>query len=185
MDLVIRNARLRGKEDLLDIGIQEGRVTAIEKKILGKGKEEIDAKGRLTTPAFANPHVHPDKSLLGDKIDPLVKTGGTLEAFELTNVFKRNYTMEDILERAGKVMELAARYGSTRVRVFADIDTAGGLLPFKALQQLKADYRDIVDIQVVAFPQNGIIQDPGSEDLMKEAMELEPDVVAFGTSMFL
>ena len=177
MDLVIRNARLRGKKELLDIGIQEGKVVAIEKKISGKGKEEIDAKGRLTTPALVNPHVHPDKSFLSDKIEPLIKTGGTLEAFQLTNVFKRNYTMEDILERAGKVMELAARYGSTMVRVFADIDTEGGLLPFKALLQLREEYRDIVEIQVVAFPQNGIVQNPGSEDLMKEAMELGPDVV--------
>ncbi len=177
MDLVIRNARLRGKEELLEIGIQAGKIVAVERKISGKAKEEIDAKGRLTTPAFANPHIHPDKSLLGDQIDLLVKDGNTIECFHLTHVFKRNYTMEDVLERAGKVMELAARYGSTIVRVFADIDTIGGLLPFKALLQLKADYRDIVEIQVVAFPQEGIVQNPGSEDLMKEAMKLSPDVV--------
>jgi len=95
MGLIIRNARLRGKEELLDIGIQEGKIAAIKKKISDTAKEEIDAKGRLTTPAFANPHVHPDKSFLNDKIAPLVKTGSTLKAFELTNVFKRNYTVED------------------------------------------------------------------------------------------
>lgn len=177
MDLVIRNARLRGKKELLSIGIQNGKIAAIGKKISGKAKMEVDAKGRLTTPALVNPHIHPDKSFLSDKVDLLVKTGGTLEAFKLTHVFKKNYTMKDILERAGKVIELAARYGSTIVRVFADIDTIGGLLPFKALLQLKADYKDIVEIQVVAFPQEGIVQNPGSEDLMKEAMELGPDVV--------
>ena len=177
MDIIIRKARLRSKEELLDIGIQGGKVVAIDKKIPGKAKEEIEAKGRLTTPALVNPHIHPDKSFLGDKVDLLVKTGGTLEAFKLTHMFKRNYTMEDILERAGKVMELAARYGSTMVRVFADIDTVGGLLPVKALLQLKADYKDIVEIQVVAFPQEGIVQNPGSEDLLREAMELGPDVV--------
>ena len=177
MDLVIRNARLRGEEELSDIGIQEGKITAIEKKISGKAKEEIDAKGRLTTPAFANPHIHTDKTFLSDKIDPLLKTGGTVEAIRLTNEFKRNYTMEEILERAGKTMELAARYGSTMIRVFADIDTIGGLLPFKSLLRLKEDYKDIVEIQAVAFPQEGIVQNPGSEDLMKEAVELGPDVV--------
>ena len=177
MDLVIRNARLRGKKELLAIGVQDGKIAAIGRNISGKAKVEIDAKGRLTTPAFANPHIHPDKSLLGDQVDLLVKDGNTIECLNLTHVFKKNYTMEDILERAGKVMELAARYGSTIVRVFADIDTIGGLLPFKALLQLKTDYKDIVEIQVVAFPQEGIVQNPGSEDLMKEAMKLGPDVV--------
>jgi cytosine deaminase len=176
MDFIIRNARFRGKEEYLDIGVQKGKIVAIEKKILGKAKEEIDAKGRLTTPAFVNPHVHPDKSFVGDEADRF-RTGAILEAFTLTHVFKRNYTMEDILKRAGKVMELAARYGCTIVRVFADIDTIGGLLPFKALQQLKTDYNDVVEIQVVAFPQEGIVKNPGSEELMKEAMEIGPDVV--------
>lgn len=176
MDLVIRNAKLNRKNELLDIGVQERKITMIRNRISAKGKEEIDAKGRLTTPAFVNPHVHPDKSFVGDEADRL-RTGATLEAFTLTHIFKKNYTMENILERAGKVMELAARYGSTIVRVFADIDTIGGLLPFKALQQLKADYKDVVDIQVVAFPQEGIVKNPGSEELMKEAIELGPDVV--------
>lgn len=178
MDLIIRNARLKGSEELLDLGVLGKKITDIERKISGKAKVEIDAKGRLTTPAFANPHFHPDKSFLSDKIDPLLKTGGTLESIKLTNEFKRNYTIEEILTRAGKAMELAARYGSTMVRVFADIDTIGGLTPFKALLQLKEDYRDIVEIQVAAFPQEGIVQNPGTESLMKEAMRLGPDVVA-------
>lgn len=177
MDLIIRNARLRGREELADIGIKQGKIAAVETKIPAKGKEEIDARGRLTTPALVNPHIHPDKSLLGDEVDRLRKTGDTLEGLKLTNVFKKNYTKEDILARAGKVMELAARYGTTIVRVFADVDTIGGLLPFKSLLQLKADYKDIVDIQVVAFPQEGIVQNHGAEDLMKEAMELGPDLV--------
>jgi len=177
LDLIIRNAKLKGEEELLDIGVQGGKIAAVEKKISGKGKEEIDAKGRLTTPAFANPHIHPDKAFLSDKVDPLRKTGGSAEAVELTNVVKKNYTKEDILERAGKVMESAARYGSTMVRAFADVDTVGGLLPVKAILQVKEDYKDIVEIQVVAFAQNGIVRYPGSEDLMKEAVKLGPDSV--------
>ena len=176
MELIIRNAKLRGRESLIDIGIKDGKIAAAEKKINGTAKEEIDARGRLTTPAFPNPHIHPDKSLVGDDLDKL-RTGAPQEAFPLTLVFKSKYTKEDILKRAGKVMELAVRYGTTVVRVFADIDTIGGLLPFKALQQLKSDYSDIVDIQVVAFPQEGINNNPGAEDLLKEAMEMNPEVV--------
>jgi len=177
MDLVIRNARLKGEEELLDIGVQGGKIAAIEKKISDKAKEEIDAKGRLTTPAFPNPHVHPDKSFLSDKVDPLRKTGGSVENLELTNVFKKNYTKEDLLERGGKVMELAARYGSTMVRAFADVDSIGGLLPLKTVLQLKEDYKDIVEIQVATFAVGTIVHHPENEDLMKEAMKLGPDLV--------
>ena len=176
MELIIRNAKLRGEDKLKDIGIQAGKIIIVEPKIAAKAKSEIDARGRLTTPAFINPHIHPDKSLLGDKLDAL-RTGELQEAFPLTHVFKKNYTMEDVMERAGEVMEMAVRYGSTVVRAFTDIDTIGGLLPFKALLKVKEEYRDIVDIQVVAFPQEGIIANPGSEDLLKEAMTMDPDVI--------
>ena len=177
MDLVIRNAAVWRKGDLLDIGIQGEKITAIEEKIPGKGNEEIDAKGRLTTPAFANPHVHPDKSFLSDKVDLLRKDGTCAEAIQLTNVFTADYTKEDIIERAGRVMELAARYGSTMVRALADVNTTGGLIPLKALLQIKEDYRDIVEIQVVAFPQDGIIRNPGTEHLMEEALDIGADLV--------
>ena len=75
MELIIRKARLRGKEELLDIGIQGGKITAVEKKISSKAREEIDAKGRLTTPAFCDPHIHPDKSFLRDKLETMMKVG--------------------------------------------------------------------------------------------------------------
>lgn len=177
MDFVIRNARLEREEELLDIGVQEGKIVAIEKGILGKAKEEIDAKGRLTTPAFPNPHIHPDKAFLSDRIDPLRKSGGSVENLDLTDVLKKNYTKEDLLERGGKVMELSARYGSTMVRAFADIDSIGGLLPLKTTLQLKEDYKDIVEIQVAPMAINTVVHHSEHEDLMKEAMELGPDLV--------
>ena len=178
MDLIIRNAKLKGEEELLDIGVQGGKIAAIEKKISDKAKEEIDAKDRLTTPAFPIPHIHPDKAFLHDKAAPLRKTGGSVESCELTNVFKKDYTMEDLLERGGKVMELAARYGSTMVRAFADVDSIGGLLPLKAVLQLKEDYKDIVEIQVAPVAIDSIVRHPENEELMKEAMKLGPDLVA-------
>lgn len=81
------------------------------------------------------------------------------------------------MERAGKTIMMAARNGTTRMRTHVDVDTIGGLTPLKGLLEARERYRDIMDIEIVAFPQEGILKDPGCEDLMWKAMELGADVV--------
>jgi len=177
VDLIIRNARLRGKEEFLDIGIEEGKIKTVAKKISGKATEEIDAKGRLTIPAFVNPHIHPDKSFLSDRVDPFRKKGGSVEAVAIDKIWKKDLTMEDVLERGGKVIELAARYGSTIVRAFADVESDGGLIPIKALLQLKEDYKDVVELQVAPISIRGFVLNPENKELMRKAMQLGADLV--------
>ena len=175
MDLVVRNAKVRGQEKLQDIGVADGKIAAIAGEIRGRGTEEIDAGGRLTSPAFVNPHVHLDKALLGERIFGAVfKDFDT--AVRLTNDFKRNYTVEDVKNRACRVLESAATFGTTVTVTCVDIGTMGGLTPVKGMLEAKKAVEDIMELHVVAFPQEGIVRDPGTEELLYQAMELGADV---------
>ncbi len=176
MDLVIRNAKIRKKPRLMDIGVENGKIVELKEKIKGKATKEIDAEGRLTSPAFIDPHIHLDKVLTTDVVRPNVS--GTLqEAIEILWDAKRKYTIGDIKKRAGQVIRWEAMNGTTRLRTHVDVDTIGRLTPLKALLELKKEYADIMDIQVVAFPQEGILTDEGADELMRKAMEIGADVV--------
>jgi len=173
--LVIRNAHIVGERGLTDIGIEGSKIAKIG-KIRGKARKVIDAEGMLVSPAFIDPHIHLDKCMIGDDIRPNVS--GTLqEAIEIIWEKKRKYTVADIVKRADKVIELAALNGTTRMRTHADVDTIGGLTPIRGLLAARERFKNIMDIQVVAFPQEGILQDPGTEELMRKAMGLGADLV--------
>ena len=176
MDLIVRRARRRGQTAPCDIGIERGTITAVEPTVSARATREIDAGGRLVTPPFVNPHIHLDKALLGDVMRPNVSQ--TLqEAIEITWDFKRAYAEEDVVKRAGAVLEMAAREGTLVVRAFADVGTVGGLVPVRGLVAARARYRHLLTVEVVAFPQEGILRDPGTEALLREAMALGADVV--------
>ena len=175
MDHVIRNASLRGRDGLWQIGIEKGRIAAIATE-LPAGAEETDAKGRLVTESFVDCHIHLDKCHTGSRLAP-ADTEMLQEAVERTWDVKRNYQIPEILERANRAIEDGLRYGTTAVRTFADVDTIGGLTPVKAMIELREKYAGTVDIQVCAFPQEAIARDPGTDELLAEAMELGADVV--------
>ncbi len=175
MDLLIKNARLRGEKKPVSIGIKDGTIQRVG-RISAKARRTLDAKGGLTTPAFVNAHTHLDKCMLGE-LKPNV-SGTFDEAIRNTLYFRTRYTVKEIADRAGPVVELAVEYGSTFLRLFADVGTiGGGNTPVQGLLELKRRYADVIDIEVVAFPQEGIVCDPGTEDLMREAMDLGADVV--------
>ena len=176
MQLIVRRARRRGTAEPCDIGIAEGAIVAVAPVIGDRAAREIDAGGRLVTPPFVNPHVHLDKARLGEVMRP--NRSQTLqEAIEITWDFKRTYTEADIVARAGAVIEMGVREGALAVRAFADVGTVGGLVPVRGLLALRARYADLVRIQVVAFPQEGLLRDPGAETLLREAMALGADVI--------
>ncbi len=175
MDLLIKNARIVGRKALKDIGIKGGRVVKVG-KIRGRARRVINAKGMLTSPAFIDPHIHLDKCMIGDEVRPNVS--GTLqEAIKIVWERKRRYTVPDIVRRAGEVIQMAAMNGTTRMRTHVDVDTIGGLKPLKGLLEARRKFRHLMDIQIVAFPQEGILRDPGTEELLHKAMELGADLV--------
>lgn len=174
MDLIIKNAKLEtGK--IADIGISKGKIVKIG-KISAKDTETIDAKGNLVTPTFIDSHIHLDKCLISDST-PKNITGTLKESIELTWARKKRYTVNDIVERAGKVIDWHILHGSTIIRTHVDVDTLGKLMPAKGLIATREKYKNLIDLEIVAFPQEGILQDEGTEKLLYQAMELGCDVV--------
>ncbi len=176
MDLVLKNARLRGKKALVDIAVNDGKIVRIARRIGGRAKRVIDADGRLVAPTFIDPHLHLDKALISEVVREN-KTGTLMEAIEIIWEKKKKYTIGDNVARAGRVIEWGAKNGTTIFRSHVDVDTVGGLKPLRGVLEARKRYLDIADVQIVAFPQEGILQDPGCEELMREAMEMGADLV--------
>ena len=176
MDLVIRKCRLQGREGSWDIGIQGDRIAAVTDRLKDQGAEELNAAGRLVAPTYVNGHVHLDKCNLGDIMRPN-RTYSFRECLEITWEHKRTYSIEDIVERASQAIREGILHGTTVFRVFADVDSIGGLRPLEGILALKAKWQGIVQIEAVDFPQEAIMRDPGTKDLMEEGMRMGADVV--------
>jgi cytosine deaminase len=176
MTIVIRRARLRGQGGLVDVAIDGERIAAVEPHIDSDSEQEYDAGERLLVPGLVNAHQHLDKCLLANVMRP--NASQTLqEAIEITWDHKRSYSVQEIAGRASEVLVEAIRNGTTAIRAFADVDTIGGLTPVHGLLEVRRRFEHLIKLEVVAFPQEGIIRDPGCERLMEEAMALGCDLV--------
>jgi cytosine/creatinine deaminase len=173
---IIRNVRLRGRTDTVDVAIEGERIAAVEQRVQASAQREYEGGGNLLLPGFVNVHQHLDKCMLGDVMRP--NRSQTLqEAIEITWDHKRAYEVEEIISRALPVIEAAIVHGTTAMRGFADVGTIGGLVPVEALLELKRRVAGLITLEVVAFPQEAIIRDPGCKELMEQAMDLGCDVV--------
>ena len=176
VDLIIRNAGLLDRQGSWDVGIQDDRIAAVEQHIAEQGDEEFDAAGRLVAPTYVNGHTHLDKCHLGDVMRPN-ETYSFQECLAITWEHKRTYTVADIVERASRAIREGILNGTTVQRVFADVDTIGGLRPLEGVLALREKWRDILPIEAVNFPQEAILRDPGTAELMEEGMRMGADVV--------
>jgi cytosine deaminase len=175
-DLVVRRARIDGRAEPHDIAIAGERIAAVTPAVDGDATRTIDADGRLASPAFVQPHIHLDKVRVGALLPPN-RTGTLAEAIELLHATKRAATVDEIRERAGVVIRQAVLAGTTVIRSHVDVDTIGGLKPLAGVAAARADHADLCDVEIVAFPQEGIWRDPGTAELMAEAMRSGADVV--------
>ncbi len=171
-DLVVRGARVEGA--LVDLAIAGERIAAIGGPFAAAA--ELDAGGRLVAPAFVQPHIHLDKVLTGPLLGPN-RTGTLAEAIALSHAVKRAATVEEIRARAGRVIRAAVIAGTTAIRSHVDVDTIGGLKGLRGVAAARDDHADLCSVQLVAFPQEGIWRDPGTDVLMVEAMREDADVV--------
>ncbi len=176
METIIRHARLRGRQGTWDMGITNGRIAEVTEHLTGEANTEVDAAGNLILPTYVNGHIHLDKCFLQEQMRPN-KDYTFGECLELTWEHKAGYTTEDILQRAGRAIQEGILHGTTVFRAFADVDSIGKLRGLEGLLALRERWRGVVHIEVVAFPQEGIIRDPGTAELMEEAMRLGADVV--------
>lgn len=184
LDFIIRNAKLRKKKDLVDIGITKGKIKEIKKGIKTKGKKEIDAKGMLVTESFVNPHLHLCKVYTLEMMtEEALKAyqeegmGKTMSAIEAAAKVKEKYDEEWIIPNVRKAVKLAALNGTTHIRAFADVDSKAKLTGLKSLLKVRDEFKDIVELQVVAFPQDGVAREPGTVKLIRKSMKLGADVV--------
>src|SRR6266702_7406493 len=137
--------------------------------------DRVDCSGKLLLPAFIDGHVHLDKALIRDE---LREHDGTLAgAISAIHERKRRYTAADGSARARAVIEDSVRLGTTRLRSHVDVDTIGGLVALEGVMAAAADCADIAEVRTIAFPQEGLIRDPGAFQLMEAALEAGADVV--------
>jgi cytosine deaminase len=184
-DLLIKSARTRrSPEGLLDIGVKGGRVTEIGENLGGKAAQTIDAGAKLVTESFVNGHLHLCKVYTLTQVGEDALTsytsggmGGAMTAIEQAARVKDQYDERWIIENVRRAVHLAIRFGNTHIRAFADTDTKARLEGVKALLRAREEFREQVEIQVVAFPQDGVVRDPGAEEYVRQAMELGADIV--------
>lgn len=184
-DILIKNAKTRFAGDtLMQVAIQNGKVVKIAEKVDGDAAQTIDAAGNLVTESFVNGHLHLCKVYTLAMMDDAASgaytgddMGGAMTAIELAAQVKENYDEKWIIENVRKAVNLAIKFGNTHIRAFADTDTKARLEGVKALIRAREEYKGRVDIQVVAFPQDGVVRDPGAEEYIEEALKLGADVV--------
>lgn len=167
-DLVLRDAHLRGHAVPQDIGIIDGRIAVIGRISAGMGREEEAIDGRLVLPGFVDTHVHLDKSCLLCRCG---NAGGGLKgAIAAVARLKQDYTVEDVYARGARTIEMAISKGTMHMRTHVEVDPRAGLRSFEAMKQLRQDYAFALDLSICVFPQEGMLNDPGTEELLEQAL---------------
>jgi cytosine deaminase len=174
MDLIIRNARLADRDDPVDIGFDGGRIVALE-QALSADAEIFDAGGRLTCAGLVESHIHIDKSRIIDRCAP--PTGRAVSPVKSVAPLKHGFSVEDVRMRAEKTLRDCIIHGTTRMRTQVEVDPAIGLRGFDAVQSLIADYRWAIDLEICVFPQEGLTNYPGTDDLLVEALRRGAKVI--------
>ncbi len=174
-DLVIRNAKFPDQEKLQDVAIKEGMFTRIAVNIPEVAENEIDAHGMLAIPPFVDPHVHLDAVLTVGS--PRYNLSGTLiEGIQIWGEKKADLTAEDVKKRALEAIKWEVVQGTLHIRTHVDICDPG-LTALHAMVKVKEEVKEFVDLQIVAFPQDGILRYPGGADLLEKALVAGADVV--------
>jgi cytosine/creatinine deaminase len=175
LDLVLRKAGLAGSEQTpVDIGIANGRIVDIAAHIAAEAPEErLD--GRLVIAGFVESHIHLDKSHILERCD--CREGTLAEAIASVAAAKRSFTADDIYARAQRTLEKAIVQGTICMRTHVEVDPRVGLNGFDAVRRLKHDYDWAIDLQICAFPQEGLTNDPGAEELLVQACERGADLI--------
>ncbi|WP_077306438.1 cytosine deaminase [Terribacillus halophilus] len=174
--MIIRNAKLRNREGLWQILIHEGKIEKIAPTIDVTADQDImDVQGNFVLPPFIEPHIHLDTTLTAG--EPHWNESGTLfEGIQRWSERKESLTLEDVKTRSKKALKWQIAQGIQHVRTHVDV-TDPDLTALKALLEVKEEMAPFVDLQLVAFPQEGILSYPNGEELLEEALRMGADVV--------
>jgi cytosine/creatinine deaminase len=166
---------LRGSLSLVDIAINNGFIEEIAPNLSNKASKEIDLAGAIVLPPFSDPHVHLDAVLTAGT--PRHNQSGTLlEGIQIWSERKKELTLSDVYQRAVEAIKWSVAQGTLNIRTHVDTCDES-LTALRALLQVKADLKDYVNLQIVAFPQEGVLCYPKGVELLEEALRLGADCV--------
>jgi cytosine/creatinine deaminase len=179
--LIVRNARVHptfGRPaDVVDLSVVEDRIVAIRPpgEIGADGRDELDAAGRLVSPPLVDPHVHLDAVLTVG--EPRYNESGTLiEGIQTWAERKPSLTIDDVKRRAREAIHWEVAQGTGLIRSHVDVCDPS-LTALRALIELRAEVADLLELQLIAFPQDGVLSFPNGKELMRDAMRLGCDVI--------
>jgi len=169
MDLIIRNACFLEADALrtADIGVRGGVIAAIEPDLKADA-QELDAAGCLVVSGMIETHIHLDKTCILDRCR--IEEGTVAEAVRQTASAKREFTVEDVYARGKKTLERCISHGTMRMRTHVELDPGIGMIGLDAIEQLARDYAWALDVELCVFPQEGLTNNPGTEELLIEGL---------------
>ena len=170
LDFVVRNARLpEHAEQTVDIGFERGRIAAVESGLVCDAPE-YDADGNLCCGGLCETHIHLDKSRIFDRCAPEPGRNARDHVKRVAAV-KNTFTVEDVRHRAQATLEGCIAHGTTRMRTHLEVDPGVGMRSFEAIRSLVDDYKWAIDLAICIFPQEGLTNNPGTEELMVEGLK--------------
>jgi cytosine deaminase len=171
MDLILRNARLADAapgDPPVDIGIAGGKIAAVGPRLPARGPER-DLGGALTCAGLIDCHIHLDKAHVFDRTAP--EPGRLADSVRRTSAVKHGFTTEDVHARASRVLARAVAQGTTRMRTQLELDPIVELRSFEGVKQAIADFSSMIDVEICVFPEEGLTNNPGTEELLVAALE--------------
>ncbi|MDH1263404.1 amidohydrolase family protein [Pseudomonas sp. GD03944] len=170
--LTIINARLGdGRQPLQTLYVDNGRFVSVPVA----GSETLDLGGKLLLPGLVETHIHLDKACIMQRCQ--LEEGTLAEAIAQTRAAKAEFTEADVYARGAQVLEKAIAQGTTHMRTHVEIDPQIGLTGFHAVRRLQADYAWAISLEICVFPQEGLLNNPGTEALLCEALALGAEVL--------
>ena len=175
MDLILRNAVLVGGDGgAVDIGIEDGRIAVIEAGLAAEG-ETLDLAGRLLSPGFIETHIHLDKACIMERCRS--GKGDLAEAIDEVTKSKKEFSEDDVAARASRVLEKCVSHGTTHMRTHLEVDPGIGMRGFDGVFPLIEQWCWAIDVEICVFPQEGLLNNPGTDELMVEALQRGASVI--------
>jgi len=175
LDLIVQNATLPGGSGPVDIAVQDGLIAEVAPRIEAEAERVIDAAGCLVTPPFVDPHFHMDATLsLG--LPRMNQSGTLLEGIQIWGELKPDLTPEAVKARALDLLSWSIAKGTLAIRTHVDV-TDPTLMAVDVLLEVREEMKNFVDIQLVAFPQDGLLRTPDGRELIRRALDKGVDVV--------
>ena len=174
MDWIVQGAGLADGSGPVDVGVAAGRIAAVAPRLQADA-QAIPANGCLLVPGLVETHVHLDKTCILDRCP--ASEGSVTEAVRLTSKAKAGFTPEDVYARGQRTLERAVGWGTTRMRTHVEVDPGIGLRGFEGVQQLARDYAWAMDIELCVFPQEGLLNNPGTDALLVEGLRRGAQVI--------